>query len=363
MRALLHPQAKVNLTSQPVETSDVKEYRFQDNGVKYVLVDTPGFNDTYQSDQVITTKILQWLESSYRNGALLNGVVYLHRLSDPRMGGKALSNLFMFRRLCGPNALENVVLATTFWEGLSQSDLESREAELINPKKDFWARMVAKGSQVKRLGLDRESGLRIVREIANNHKVVFQAQVDIVNQGVNIQDVAHKAITASQLDSLTIEILEGEKRWDEQIQDQRKTELDHMKKILEQQEEDIRRCRREQDAESVRLEAEIQRRNRKLQRDGDCDESDKEIEDDAQHQNASTSGHEQIGGNEPLFIKPSDFRHTSGSDISSIASVDVDIFSTAGSLSTNSTVSIRFTAIDHLVGVFVADKELAPLYA
>lgn len=302
MRALLHPQAEVNLTSPPVETSDVKEYEFRNNGVKYVLVDTPGFDDTYQSDQVITTKILQWLESSYRKGALLNGVVYLHRLSDPRMGGKALSNLFMFRRLCGPNALENVVLATTFWEGLSQSDLESREAELVNPKKDFWARMVQKGSQVKRLGLDRESGLRIVREIANNHKVVFQVQDDIVNQGVNIQDVAREAMTASQKgfdeaaerlleeirqageakkpprprhpqpDFLTIEILEEAKRWDEQIQDQRKTELDHMKKILEQQEENIRRRRRERDAESVRLEAEIQKSNQKLQRNGDCEE-------------------------------------------------------------------------------------------
>ncbi|RDL41517.1 uncharacterized protein BP5553_01496 [Venustampulla echinocandica] len=54
----------------------------------------------------------------------------------------------------------------------------------------------------------------------------------------------------------------------------------------------------------------------------------------------------------------------STSDIASVASVDEDIFSTAGSLSTNSTVSsIRLTAIDHLVGVFVADNELAPLYA
>jgi hypothetical protein len=50
-------------------------------------------------------------------------------------------------------------------------------------------------------------------------------------------------------------------------------------------------------------------------------------------------------------------------DIASVAPVYEDIFSTAGSLSTNSTVSTRVTAIDHIVSVFVADSELASLYA
>ncbi|KAF2807465.1 uncharacterized protein BDZ99DRAFT_421524 [Mytilinidion resinicola] len=283
------------------QTSEVQEYEFWDAGVKYVLVDTPGFDDTHQSDQVITTKILQWLASSYRKRALLNGVVYLHRLSDPRMGGKALSNLFMFRRLCGPQALKSVILATTFWESLSPSELGSREEELVDPKKDFWSKMVAKGSQVKRLGLDRESGLGMIREIAKNHKVTFQVQDDIVNHGVDIQDAAREAMSASQkgfdeaaerlledirqagkankpprwerprLDSLAMEMLEEEKRWDEQIQEQRKAELDDLAKVVEQQRESIRR-RREQNSKGYGIRENIERSNHKVQKNGDCKE-------------------------------------------------------------------------------------------
>ncbi|KAF8860775.1 hypothetical protein BDZ45DRAFT_724295 [Acephala macrosclerotiorum] len=51
------------------------------------------------------------------------------------------------------------------------------------------------------------------------------------------------------------------------------------------------------------------------------------------------------------------------SDLESIASVEGDIFSTAGSFSTNSSVSsIRFTVIELIVSKFVEDKELSTLY-
>jgi hypothetical protein len=50
-------------------------------------------------------------------------------------------------------------------------------------------------------------------------------------------------------------------------------------------------------------------------------------------------------------------------DISSVASVEDDIFSTAGSASTNSTVSsVRFTVIELIICKFVEDSELSSLY-
>jgi hypothetical protein len=50
-------------------------------------------------------------------------------------------------------------------------------------------------------------------------------------------------------------------------------------------------------------------------------------------------------------------------DISSVASVEDDIFSTAGSTSTNSTVSsVRFTVIELIISKFVEDSELSYLY-
>jgi hypothetical protein len=53
----------------------------------------------------------------------------------------------------------------------------------------------------------------------------------------------------------------------------------------------------------------------------------------------------------------------SNSDIESIATIEDDIFSAAGSFSTESTVSsIRFTVIELIVRKFIEDKELSTLY-
>lgn len=273
----------------------MKEYRFHDRGVNYILVDTPGFDDTYLSDEDVTTKILTWLESSYRKKSLLNGVLYLHRLSDKRMGGSALSNLRMFRKLCGADALKNVILGTTFWETLSQSDIDIREAELKDPKKDFWAKMVAKGSQIRKISQDRDSCLKIVREIADNHKVVFQVQDDIVNHGVGIAAAAREAVTESQrtqkafdddvqvllekirnakkpsakktrprFDSLDFDILEEEKRWDKDLRDQQQRELRDLERKVQQQDESIKQKKAD------RLVAETRKKNKALQKNGNC---------------------------------------------------------------------------------------------
>ncbi|KAH9214365.1 P-loop containing nucleoside triphosphate hydrolase protein [Leptodontidium sp. 2 PMI_412] len=97
------------------ETSEVRAYEFLHNGKQYILVDTPGFDDTTRSDSQITEKILTWLKTSMIEGTRLNGVIYLHRISDTRMAGTALRNNRMFRKLCGADAFKNIILATTFW--------------------------------------------------------------------------------------------------------------------------------------------------------------------------------------------------------------------------------------------------------
>src|SRR5579862_2518370 len=113
-----------------LETSEVRAYEFIHKGANYILVDTPGFDDSRKNDGEITELILTWLRDSLMQGTRLNGVIYLHRISDPRMGGTAVRNSRMFRKLCGVNAFKNVILATTFWEKVSPADGDRREREL-----------------------------------------------------------------------------------------------------------------------------------------------------------------------------------------------------------------------------------------
>ena len=79
-------------------------------GIRIHLIDTPGFDDTELKETDILRKIAAWLGDAYDSEIRLSGLVYLHRISDPRMPGSAKRNLHMFQRLCGPQCLQGVVL-------------------------------------------------------------------------------------------------------------------------------------------------------------------------------------------------------------------------------------------------------------
>ena len=76
-------------------------------------------------------------------GILLNGLVYLHRIIDPRISGTARSNMRLFRELCGNDNLNNVVLGTTFWTAVDDGVGQKREKQLLADPK-FWKPMAEK---------------------------------------------------------------------------------------------------------------------------------------------------------------------------------------------------------------------------
>ena len=48
------------------------------------------------------------------------GILYLHNIANPKVGGLSQRNMAMFKKLleklCGPDPLKNVVVVTTFWD-------------------------------------------------------------------------------------------------------------------------------------------------------------------------------------------------------------------------------------------------------
>jgi hypothetical protein len=113
------------------------------------LVDTPGFDDTNRSDTEVLRELATWLTDSYTEHIKLSGIIYLHRISDVRMQGSAKKNLFMFKKLCGNDALKNVILATTMWDRVTEAEGTVRELELTSTP-DFWGWMMSRGSKVLR---------------------------------------------------------------------------------------------------------------------------------------------------------------------------------------------------------------------
>lgn len=147
------------------------------------LVDTPGFDDTTRTDKEVLKEIALWLGSSYKQQIRLSGIIYLHRITDNRMQGSARKNLFMFNKLCGRNALRNVILATTMWERLSDEDIGVKHEKELVETEDFWGFMVRQGSQVRRHYNTKESakGLLQIFVSSNDPPVALKIQEEMVD--------------------------------------------------------------------------------------------------------------------------------------------------------------------------------------
>ncbi|KAF2728663.1 hypothetical protein EJ04DRAFT_546684 [Polyplosphaeria fusca] len=165
------------------ETNQVKGYSFNHGNTKYTLVDTPGFNDTFESDDTVAKLLLEWLESSYSAGVRLNGIIYLHSIAFPKLHGSALDNLIMFRKLCGNDAFSRIILATTFWSEVEKGIGEQREKEL-KQNKLYWGRMIQGGSKVKRLTNTKASALSTLEELGQGTKITLQAQDEMAVKGI-----------------------------------------------------------------------------------------------------------------------------------------------------------------------------------
>ncbi|KAH0829004.1 hypothetical protein J3R83DRAFT_2456 [Lanmaoa asiatica] len=145
------------------DTQSVTPHPFHDNDRRFVLVDTPGFDDTYRPDSEILRVIADWLTQKYAGSATLKvaGIIYLHRITDNRMSGSVYKNLQMFGRLCGNIPLHRARLVTTMWDkAKDQAVAESREAELHG---EFWKKLIHEGAVPQRFNNTHDCALAIVR--------------------------------------------------------------------------------------------------------------------------------------------------------------------------------------------------------
>lgn len=177
-------------------------------GNRYVeLVDTPGFNDTddiNRSDTVILTQIADWLKDSYSDGMRLSGIIYLHSLTDARMTGSCIQNLRMFRKLCGDENLQNVMIATTKWGITPKQHALDREQELKSPT-GFWGVMIAHNSPIRRFEDSEASARALVEEILRTGQTTFipKIQEEVAQKGKDLLDTEAGAYLNEKLKKLS----------------------------------------------------------------------------------------------------------------------------------------------------------------
>ncbi|KDR74821.1 hypothetical protein GALMADRAFT_249717 [Galerina marginata CBS 339.88] len=184
---------------------------------RIIIVDTPGFDDTYKSDREILEKIAKWLEGFYKDGrAILGGVIYVHDLSNDRFGGGVRRNLEVFRKMCGNKALGKVVITTTKGRKLSMlkhpnnsSLAHERRRELTD---GHWRDLVKNGASVRDFRDTHDSAWAIVDSILSRLRltnlidIYMQIQKELVDEGKGIPETeAGKELRNTLKDALKMQ--------------------------------------------------------------------------------------------------------------------------------------------------------------
>lgn len=223
-----------------------------------MLVDSPGFNDTYKSETQVLKEIAEWLGDSYEKKTKLSGIIYIHPIKNERMEGSAMRNLKMFRELCGESPLRNVVLVTSFWDQVERAVGERREVELKKTP-NFWGRMIEKGSRVARFH-GRDSALSIVLGLANQTPLPLSIQQEMVEQGKPLIETAAGIVVNEELARLEALHRQQREELQREYQEALKVHDQEMQEVLKRE-----RQRMDDKLESLRRQQELLREQRRVQ--------------------------------------------------------------------------------------------------
>jgi len=163
------------------------------------IVDTPGFDDSHhKSDTEILAEVTDLLVLQHECGINLKGIIYFHRIIDPKMPRSAQRYLNMFQLLCGDEAMTNVIVATTMWSKLAnKTEGYVRQQEL---RDKMWRRMETLGSFVGAYDGTAEMAEQMIMDLASKQHVVLQIQREICIQGWLLDETAAGKSIAAELE-------------------------------------------------------------------------------------------------------------------------------------------------------------------
>ncbi|OBZ66260.1 hypothetical protein A0H81_13767 [Grifola frondosa] len=153
----------------------------QVSGKNVLLIDTPGFDDTVKTQADVLREIASFLKQSYEQGRLLTGIIYMHRITDLRVGGIARESFCLFRKTCGDDAMNNVVVVTNMWGAVEQQRGEERERELAT-KSLFFKDAIDRGARMLRHYNTVESAHAIIHQMLGNVPEVLKMQHEMVDE-------------------------------------------------------------------------------------------------------------------------------------------------------------------------------------
>ena len=156
---------------------------------KVELLDCPGFDDGTEPSRKIINAILAYLMQHYQRDKV-HGIIYMIDITRPRVSGRTLVSLSIFRALCGVEFYENVVLGTTHWDELREEATGQAREDELKSVPEFWGTLYQRGSQIRQIGRGHYNGasredMSIICDIANTHQPRFLLVQEEMQSGLD----------------------------------------------------------------------------------------------------------------------------------------------------------------------------------
>ena len=152
-------------------------------------------------DSDILIEIGKFLSDFNIQNLRLSGILYLHRITDQRLGGATIKNLAMFEKLVGKGYIENVILLTTMWSNLISPKDGEKRVQSLTSKGKFWVSMINLGAMHERYDGTNDDAYRIVRMVLNKAPIVLRLQKELAS-GKKIADTAAGKEVTDRLEKL-----------------------------------------------------------------------------------------------------------------------------------------------------------------
>ena len=209
-----------------------------------------------------------FLLSIFSGGQRLNGLIYVHRISDPKMGGISKRNLRMFRQLCGDGSLRNVCITTTNWARVTQEEGDRREREL-RESPNLFKPLITEGAQLVRHDKDIVSARSIVNFLIHKDPTKLQIQIEL-DAGKTLEDtstgaglleeiLALKAKQEAELRALKEEIEEAAREKHAELLAELEKERQKTEAQRKKMEEDLENLKMQARSDKVKHEEEMRR--------------------------------------------------------------------------------------------------------
>lgn len=119
----------------------------------------------------------------------LTGLIYIHRISDLRLGGTWLRNLRIFCKLCGTDSLKNVVILTTMWDKVTPEEGLKREQALVSSS-NLFKPLLDEGAIMMRHERMAESANKVISYLLGKNAITTQIVRELVQEHKTLEETA-----------------------------------------------------------------------------------------------------------------------------------------------------------------------------